>query len=216
MQAIGIDAGMETLRQRERIAVFATYAVMAMFVLVIFGEILELAGVIDLLAAPDDPLALVYTAVLIASFVVYLGSIIAVSMWIYRAHANLHAAGLYGLEFSPGWAVGWYFIPIASLFKPFQAMRELWSESHQTSNGFSEQAPGNLGMWWGFWIIGNILGNVSTRLEFMGDGSNQEIAVILGLASSVCTIGSAWLLLQIMRAITTAQADGIAVTQTFE
>jgi Domain of unknown function (DUF4328) len=216
MQDEGIGAGIETLRQRERIAVFAMYAIMAVYVAVVFGEILELVGVIDLIAAPDDPLALAYTAVLIASFVVYVGSIIAVAMWIYRAHANLHAAGLVGLEFSPGWAVGWYFIPIASLFKPFQAMRELWSESHGVSNGFSEQAPGNLGLWWGFWIVGNILGNVSSRLELMGDGSNQQIALILVLVSSVCTFGSAWLLLQIIRAITTAQADGIAVAEIFE
>lgn len=216
MQADGIVSGISTLTQRARIAVFAMYAIMAIFALTMVGEMLELAGVIDLVMAPDDSLATVYTGILLINFVIYVGSVIAVGMWIYRAHANLHQAGIPGLEFSPGWAVGWYFIPIAFLFKPFQAMRELWNASHQTSSGFSAPAPGNLSMWWGFWIISNILANISTRMSLLGDGGNLQVATALALGSSICTIGSAWLLVQIIRTITTAQADGIAVTQIFE
>ncbi|MDZ4276264.1 MAG: DUF4328 domain-containing protein [Erythrobacter sp.] len=216
MSVDGMVSGISTLMQRARAAVFAMYATMAIFTLTMLGEMLELRGVIALEIAPEEPLALAYTVILLVNFVIYFGSVIAVGMWIHRAHANLHEAGIPGLEFSPGWAVGWYFIPIAFLFKPFQAMRELWNASHQTGNSLSAPAPGNLSLWWGLWIISNILANISTRMSLFGDGSNFQVAAALNLGSSICTIGSAWLLLQIIRAITTAQADGIAVAQIFE
>lgn len=216
MQEQAIVAGVSTLRQRERIAAFAMYATMAASVLAAGGELLELQGAIDLVYAPEEPLALIYSAILLVSLVVYIGSIIAVGMWIHRAHANLHAAGIEGLQFSPGWAIGWYFVPIALLFKPFQAMRELWNQSHQTADSFSAPAPGTLSAWWGLWIVSNILANVSFRMSFVGEGSNLEMALVLSLASNLCTVPAAWLLMQIMRAITAAQADGIAARQIFE
>src|SRR5688500_18010935 len=43
-------------------------------------------------------------------------------IWVYRAFNNLSALKPGNLEFSPGWAVGWWFIPFANLIKPFQAM----------------------------------------------------------------------------------------------
>ncbi len=216
MHQEGIVAGVSVLRQRERIAAFAIYGTMAISALVALGELLELSGVIDLVYAPDEPLALAYTTILFTSVVIFFASVVAVAMWIHRAHSNLHEAGLTGLQFTPGWAVGWYFIPIMFLFKPFQAMRELWTESHQTADRFSATAPGNLSTWWSFWIIGNIIGNVSARITLMGDGSNFQIATTLGLGSTICTIVSAWLLMGIIRQITAAQTDGIVAARIFE
>ncbi|WP_017665762.1 DUF4328 domain-containing protein [Porphyrobacter sp. AAP82] len=216
MQEEGVAAGVGILRQREKFAAVTIYATFAFVGLGAIGEMLELGGVIDLVDAPDAPLAVVYQAVMLANLAVFIASVIAISMWIYRAHANLHEAGLPALKFSPGWAVGWYFIPIANLFKPFQAMRELWTDSHQTSDSFSADPPGNLGAWWGLWIVGNILGNISTRLSLLGDGTTIQLAIALGLASSFCTLFSAWLLLGIIRQITAAQTDGLEAAQIFE
>lgn len=213
MESEGIDVGIGVLRQRERVAVFAMYAVMAISALTAVFEVMEIAGIVDLVEEPDTSLALVYVGVLLINFVIYIGAVIAVAMWIHRGHRNLHEAGIPDLKFSPGWAVGWYFVPIAFLFMPFQAMRELWTVSHNRSASFSASAPGNLGMWWAFWIIGNILGNVSFRMSDVGDGS---FALITGLGSSVCTIVAAWLLMKIMQEITAAQTDGIGVAQVFE
>lgn len=147
---------------------------------------------------------------------IFIASVIAVAMWMHRAHANLHDAGFEPLNFTPGWAVGWYFIPIMNLFKPFQAMRELWTASHGVGDSYAAPAPGNLPAWWGLWIIGNILGNVSTRLSLMEAASNMQVAIVLGIGSSLCTIGSAWLLRGIIRDITMAQNDHASVSGVFE
>lgn len=208
-----LSAGIGTLRERERIAVFAMYAVIASSAFTALFEMMEIGGIVDLEQEPDAPLALAYLGVLLIAFLTYIGAVIAVAMWIYRGHRNLHDAGIPDLKFSPGWAVGWYFVPIAFLFMPFQAMRELWTASHHRADSFSAPAPGNLGMWWAFWIIGNILGNISFRMSDVGDGS---VALITGLGSSVGTIVAAWLLTRIMQDITVAQADGIGAAQIFE
>jgi hypothetical protein len=52
--------------------------------------------------------------------------------WIHRANRNARALGAEGMRFTPGWSVGWYFVPIMSLWKPFQAMREIWQASAQS------------------------------------------------------------------------------------
>ena len=46
-------------------------------------------------------------------------------MWVYAAHKNLPALGTPHPKFTPGWAVGWFFIPIMNFFKPCQAIMEL-------------------------------------------------------------------------------------------
>jgi hypothetical protein len=46
-------------------------------------------------------------------------------MWIYRAHRNPPSLGASGLKYSPGWAVGGFFIPIWNLFRPFQVTTEI-------------------------------------------------------------------------------------------
>lgn len=210
------DANLATLTGRAQVVNYVVLAALAIFGLTLVGEVLELAGVIDLMAYEVGPLEAAYGVLLLLHSVIFIISVIVVSMWIHRAHANLHDYGFEGLEFTPGWAVGWYFIPLANLFKPFQAMKELYNTSFGADDRFSGDAPGNLGVWWGAWIIGYILGNISTRISLMGDGNNMQLAIILSVVSSVCTIVSAYLLREIILQVTEAQRTGLAPTQVFE
>ena len=75
--------------------------------------------------------------------------------WIYRANKNLGAISGQAMNFTPGWAVGWYFVPIANLFKPFQAMKEIWEVSHKNK----DSATALLGVWWVLWLVSGLLGN---------------------------------------------------------
>ena len=76
-------------------------------------------------------------------------------VWQHRAQRNAIELNGGGLEYTPGWAVGWWFIPIANLFKPFQAMRELWKASH---GGTWRALPtwALIGWWWGVWIASSV------------------------------------------------------------
>jgi len=65
----------------------------------------------------------------VAYIVLLLTTSVVVLVWIYGANRNAHAIGATGMRFTPGWAVGWYFIPIFNLWKPYQAMKEIWKAS---------------------------------------------------------------------------------------
>ncbi|MDE0146732.1 MAG: DUF4328 domain-containing protein [Rhodospirillaceae bacterium] len=51
---------------------------------------------------------------------------VAFLVWVHRANANAHALGFADLKFRPGWAVGWWFVPIANLVQVPRVMLELY------------------------------------------------------------------------------------------
>jgi Domain of unknown function (DUF4328) len=57
------------------------------------------------------------------------------------------------MAFSPGWAVGFYFIPVVALWKPFLAMKEIWSASEAPGDRARNsprvlKIPWLLASWW--------------------------------------------------------------------
>lgn len=78
---------------------------------------------------------------------------IIVLTWIHRANANVRALGATGLKFTPGWAVGWYFVPVAFFWKPFQAMREIWRASVSPADWSRQPGSSIIGWWWALWIV---------------------------------------------------------------
>jgi Domain of unknown function (DUF4328) len=38
--------------------------------------------------------------------------------WVFRANESARLLGALEMKFTPGWAVGWYFVPLANLWKP--------------------------------------------------------------------------------------------------
>ncbi len=78
-------------------------------------------------------------------------------MWIYRAHRKLPALGARELRFTPGWAVGWWFIPIFNASRPHQIVREIWraSDPAVTDALGWRQAPSSplIGWWWALFLV---------------------------------------------------------------
>ncbi len=127
-------------------------------------------------------------------------------IWLHRAYSNLSALRAANLEFTPGWAVGWWFIPFANLVKPFQVMRELWNASDANfdadgflSNQFS--APPIIGWWWGLMIAGNIIGRVADKMAEV----NLNYSVVLIMIYTALLAIAAFLILNIVRRITNEQ-----------
>jgi heme/copper-type cytochrome/quinol oxidase subunit 2 len=56
-------------------------------------------------------------------------AVVFVCMWFYRAGQNVHLAGVKYLSYTPGWYVGWFFIPLVQLVMPFITTIELWKAS---------------------------------------------------------------------------------------
>ncbi len=133
-----------------------------------------------------------------------LATIVVFLIWEHRSFSNLSPLQAKNLEFSPGWAVGWWFIPFANLVKPYQAMKELWRESdpdYDEDIGFLSSnygVPVFFGFWWACWLISNVISRIADK-AFYADLTNG-VAFLL-ILSSVLSIAAAGLLIIIVRDI---------------
>lgn len=103
--------------------------------------------------------------------------------WVRRAGKRTRQLGAEGLKISDGWAIGWYFVPIMNLWKPYQAMVEIYRSSIDPVNWASLKRDDQLPLWWGLWIASNVLGQVILRTAF-----SEELDQII--LSSYATLGS--------------------------
>lgn len=130
----------------------------------------------------------------LVTIIVSLTTILLFLMRIHRAHRNLRPLGAKGLPYSPGWAVGAWFIPFANLFIPFRITKELWTKSDPEAAEFGllnsdSTVSSFFGVWWGFWVASNIVTNAATRLSFRADTIAQELgATWLNLLAGVLSI----------------------------
>jgi serine/threonine protein kinase len=103
---------------------------------------------------------------LIASFYFWVSLITGIFFlkWIYRANLNCRGFGAEGMSFSSGWSIGFYFIPILNLFKPYQAMKEIWKVSSDPLNWKSEKISDILLWWWGLWVFSHVIKGAADQL----------------------------------------------------
>jgi hypothetical protein len=135
-------------------------------------------------------------------------TIIVFGRWIYLANRNSRALGATGMEFTPGWAVGWYFVPIFTLWKPFQAMREIWKTSKNPLQWQSERTNPILGWWWFAWIISNMLGQVSFRMTMRADDvATLSAATTVGIVEDISFIFLTCLALTLVTRISRMQIE---------
>ena len=90
--------------------------------------------------------------VAIVAGVVYLISGIMILKWIYRANHNARRLGAKDMKFTPGWSIGWYFIPIFSFWMPYRAMKEIWQASIDPDNWSEVKLSSILPWWWFFYL----------------------------------------------------------------
>jgi hypothetical protein len=122
-------------------------------------------------------------------------------IWQHRGQANLFAARVSGLRFTPGWAVGWWFVPFANLVKPFQTMRELWKASGGEEDWRHSRTWPVIGWWWAAWLTAGLLGRIggalvggATTLETVRSGSRvlllNELVVLAAAILAILLIRS--------------------------
>jgi hypothetical protein len=147
------------------------------------------------LGNPEDPdiaLGLVQLGAGVLWGLLYLVTAVIFCVWIYRVNANARALGAADMTITPGWSVGWFFIPFANLVKPYVAVKEIWnaSDSHPDEVSALGGVPLLVGTWWGAWLLSNVLGNASFRATFAATKPEEVLrANYISLADDVVTVG---------------------------
>ncbi len=135
--------------------------------------------------------------------------------WQHRAQANLRPLGVPDPKFSPGWVVGWWFIPFANFVMPYQTMTELWKGSgphHGVAWRMQPTMP-LIPIWWGAWVLSQILDRAAAAMIPTADTSNvplliQKVNDSLHwvIAADVILIVAAVLAIMVVRDIDARQA----------
>jgi len=132
--------------------------------------------------------------------------LITLLVWIYATHANLPSLGNSHLDFTVGWAVGWFFVPLANLFKPYQVVSEIWRGSDPASRiGAIPAATTLVGWWWCWRVLTGFVErgvNRSTKYIEAADGwiaHTWVIIALIALLSVPMLIMQIWMVRKIQR-----------------
>ena len=110
--------------------------------------------------------------------------------------------------FTPGTSVLWYFIPIANLWKPYQAMKEIFIKSHNLNENVDKinNAPSFFPLWWFCWIVGSIVTQVELRLVARAQTIDDIIIYsVIGIISSTILLVNWFLFFKIVNQINMMQ-----------
>jgi hypothetical protein len=122
-------------------------------------------------------------------FVVYSASAVLFGVFVHRANRNARAFGAVGMEFTSGWAVGFFFVPIANLIMPYQAVCEIWKASGGDSSSWrTERVPSYFPAWWIAWTAGNVTATIALGM------SNSKAPISLTIVGSVVAGASSFVL----------------------
>lgn len=143
-----------------------------------------------------------------------LATALAFIMWAYRARHNLVPLGAVDLRYRPGWLAWGWFVPIFSLFRPVQALEEVWRKSGPNldplglSRATAARAPVILIGWWTCMLLWFIAPSVRNFARAKAE-SAADLRNVTWLSLGVNLIGCAACILGIalVRDLTSRQGD---------
>lgn len=184
-----------------------------------FQEITLLRNVVDgeyaampdaefwaLLDANDSRQALVA----LLYFATFIFTIITFLMWQRRIRKNADYIGITRIRFSMARVIGWWFVPIMAIFRPYQVMKEMWQSNYHSVNEQPDwrdsTVSGLLGWWWGLFLVGGWIGSAAARIYFRNDDIDSLIiGDWLDIGSSMLLMVAAALAIALVREITAFQ-----------
>ena len=96
-------------------------------------------------------------------FCIYIVTGITFLRWIYISNDNCHGFKALGMEFTPGWSIGYYFIPGYNIYKPYKSMREIFNVSSNPNDWKEKNGGFCLKAWWTLYIFSAIISQISFR-----------------------------------------------------
>ena len=145
-------------------------------------------------------------------------TVISFCLWIYRSASNLDALQANNRRFTPGWSVGWWFIPFMNLVRPYQVVKEIWRGSYPVAPTYGPEGDGHpgwmfapispaIGWWWGTWLTSGLVNYLVTRTISNDESSVDSVidAQYFSLAGDALTFIATVLLFLLVKRITANQ-----------
>jgi hypothetical protein len=119
--------------------------------------------------------SMIYMIAGLLGFLLFIVLGISFLKWIYMVNKNLNILSDGSLRFTPGWSIGWYFIPIACFYKPYQAMKEIFLVCKDNPNA----ETGLLKRWWFLWILSTFVAEICVRTASGPDVIETDFNVLV-------------------------------------
>jgi hypothetical protein len=144
----------------------------------------------------------------------YVACTIAFLIWYGRAYRNVARMGADGLRWGRRWAIAYWFIPIANLFRPKQVVNDIWRASDPdlppvAHHWADKRVPALFHWWWALWILSSAVSNVLFRRSLEGAQTPDELVSVATtyVVIDVIDIIPAVLAMLVVRAITNRQEE---------
>lgn len=144
----------------------------------------------------ETPIELIATlAAGVVSLIAFVVCAVRIGRFLYRSNLNARAFAVRQTRFSPGSMIWWFFVPIASLFKPYEAVRDVYAAS------FPQDTPPRphprMTQWWMAWVASHMLSQVAFHI------SDERTTLLVGITLIALPIDvmSAVLAMVIVRAL---------------
>ena len=165
-------------------------------------------ALLAMLFANGEAVMIAATAAIITGNLIialYVIGVVLTLTWYYQSTRNLHAMRV-KVGYSPLWAMLWFLIPIASLWKPYGVTAELWTASSNPDEWRKSREPSLLRWWWGLFLVGAVLSKVADL--FLKNPSPDDVTGSAFLIPGVaCMAVSGVLFVRIGRRISLRQRD---------
>jgi len=169
------------------------------------------AEITDAQANAND---LFYSAAGIAQMIVALPTIVIWLLWMHRSYRALSFLGTGATDQTPGWAVGYWFIPVVNLWKPYQLTAEMWRRNASGNQSAEGHTPPLLLAWWIVWLLSGVLGRaVLTQSTYAETIPQLQSLTLTGLLGDSVNIIASVLAFFVVLGIDRLQRDA-AVAQT--
>lgn len=137
-------------------------------------------------------ITIVFEIVIIASSISFL-------LWFRRAYYNLIQINHFAAGYSDGWAIGWWFIPLANYYMPYKTMQEIWRGNIEACgpNTNIKYPAAMLGIWWIAYLIRSV---ASMSVYFLASGGPNNFTLLreIAIVSEVSGVISIIMLLSLL------------------
>jgi membrane protease YdiL (CAAX protease family) len=139
--------------------------------------------------------------------------LVLIIIFLYRAVKNTETWNREKEKWTPGWAIGGWFIPLANFVIPFLVVRETWQRSSPSYVAGTSERP-STGLLWGWWLL-FIVGIVAIQVDPGGDNPTlDEIRVRdgFGIGGLVLLAVAAVLMMLMVRRLARWQRENASVS----
>jgi hypothetical protein len=119
-------------------------------------------------------------------------------LWFRRAYGNAIALG-HRASFTPGWAIGAWFVPLLNLVRPYQIASAMWRHAGKhVGNGPL------LGFWWAFWIGNDLFAQIGGLLWASHNEDTMLLGIQLTIVADIASVVAGVLAVDVVRKLTRA------------